>query len=203
MFYLHSSTVYFFLFTLVLFLFSLHHIDPTSTLYWPYIDLTSTLHRPYIDPISTPHLPYIDPTSTLHRPPSIYISSSSFLLFSLLFLLLLLFLLSVLGFTSLLGARFLSSIHSNDPRRHVQCHRLRRGLWLGRRHHQQQLQVKTLNINTVIDLNWAIPRKENHIFVGPKSSILHLQGVVTIFPLASLASLDSWLGNLYFKMQVD
>ena len=152
MFYLHSSTVYFFLFTLVLVLFFLHHIDPTSTLYWPYIDLTSTLHRPYIDPISTPHLPYIDPTSTLHPPPSIYISSSSFLLFSLLFLLLLLFLLSVLGFTSLLGARFLSSIHSNDPRRHVQCHRLRRGLWLGRRHHQQQLQVKTLNINTVIDL---------------------------------------------------
>ena len=131
--YLHSSTVYFFL----SFYFSFSsifppphrpYIDPILTLYRPHIDPTSTLHRPYIDPISTPHLPYIDPTSTLHPPPSIYISSSSFLLFSLLFLLLLLFLLSVLGFTSLLGARFLSSIHSNDPRRHVQCHRLRRGL---------------------------------------------------------------------------
>ena len=144
-----------------------HHrplIDPTLTLHWPHIYPTSTLHRTYIDPTLTLHrTPYIDPTSTLYRPyvdlpPSTFLPphfycfpSSSLLFFSLLFVLFL-FLLSVLGFTSLLGARFLGSIHSNDPRRHLQCHRLRRGLWLGRRHYQQQLQVNTFNINTVIDL---------------------------------------------------
>ena len=50
------------------FLFTLHHIDPTSTPHPPSIDLTPTPHRPHIDPISTPHRLYIDPTSTSHRP---------------------------------------------------------------------------------------------------------------------------------------
>jgi len=50
-----------------IFLFTLHHIDPTSTPHRPYIDLTPTPHRPHIDPISTPQRPYIDPTSTLHQ----------------------------------------------------------------------------------------------------------------------------------------
>ena len=76
------------------FLFTLHHIDPTSTphplcidlppaprrphihsastLHRPHIDLTSTLYRPHIDSTSTPHRPHIDhtsnPISTLHRP---------------------------------------------------------------------------------------------------------------------------------------
>ena len=114
MFYLHSSTIDIFLFTFFLFLFSLHHVDPTLTPHQPYIDLPPSTFPP-------PHF-YFFPSF------SFFSSSSSFLLFSLLFLHLFLFLLSVLGFTSLLGARFLSSIHSNDPRRHLQCHRLRRGL---------------------------------------------------------------------------
>lgn len=54
------------------FIFTLHHIDPTSTLHRPYIDPISTPHRVYIELTSTSHRPHIEPqidtTSTIHRP---------------------------------------------------------------------------------------------------------------------------------------
>ena len=76
---MRAKANHFFLERFFYFLFTLHHIDPTSTPHPLCIDLTpaprrphihsaSTLHRPHIDPISTPHRLYIDPTSTSHRP---------------------------------------------------------------------------------------------------------------------------------------
>ena len=71
---MRAKANYFFLVRFFNFLFTLHHIDPTSTPHPPCIDLTSTLYRPHIDSTSTSHRPHIDPTSnpisTPHRPTS-------------------------------------------------------------------------------------------------------------------------------------